>query len=341
MKILHLLPALGLAGLGLTSSASAQCLTTFFAANNGLSGAGATVYFDLTANAAFEITGFEINTSTAAGTSIGLEVWTSTSSYDGIELDMSQWTMVAVDDGLGFAAGNNMPSVITLATPFVIPAGTTGVALVGVNTGHRYTDGNGSNQVHANGVLTLEGGSSSGSAFTGLLFNPRVFNGSVCGAPAGAGNTFCDPNTTNSTGLPCEITGTMTAPGGSGLHLEATQGPPSEFGYFLIGTASSDPGIQVSNGFLCLAVGGGNGFGRYNVTGGPFNSVGQFDASGVLQNLPGTSSTGTGFDVPISVPTTGTPQITAGSTWHFQFWYRDGTAGAGTSNFSNGVSVTF
>ena len=152
--------------------------------------------------------------------------------------------------------------------------------------------------------------------------------------------TFCDPNSPNSTGMPTVMTGATGSGVGSGLHLDASQGPPSQFGYFLVGTAVSDPGIMIpnSNGFLCLTLGGGNSLGRYNVGGSQFNSLGQFDASGVLQNQVGTSTSGTGYDVPTTVPIAGSPQIMTGETWHFQLWHRES---GGLSNFSNGLSVTF
>ncbi|MEZ6021620.1 MAG: hypothetical protein R3F17_16475 [Planctomycetota bacterium] len=89
------------------------------------------------------------------------------------------------------------------------------------------------------------------------------------------------------------------------MHLDVDQGPPTSFGYFLIGTGASDPGTPISQGVPCLAVSAGNQFGRYNVVGGALNSVGQFDAGGVLQNVVGTSSTGSGFDVPAAIPSIG------------------------------------
>ncbi|MEZ6005483.1 MAG: hypothetical protein R3F33_15010 [Planctomycetota bacterium] len=153
----------------------------------------------------------------------------------------------------------------------------------------------------------------------------------------GVGSTFCDPAANNSTGVPARLTGSPSGAAGSGLHLDVDQGPPTSFGYFLIGTGASDPGTPISQGFLCLAVSAGNQFGRYNVVGGALNSVGQFDAGGVLQNVVGTSSTGSGFDVPAAIPSIG-GVISAGQTWHFQAWFREA---AGASNFSNGLSVTF
>ena len=151
--------------------------------------------------------------------------------------------------------------------------------------------------------------------------------------------TFCDPADPNSTGLPTVLSGTLGGAIGSGLHLGCTQGPPNEFGYFLVGTGSSEPGTPISQGHLCLAQTGGNQIGRYNITGTTWNSLGQFDTAGILQNLvgTGTSAGGTGFDVPSSVPSIG-GTIISGSTWHFQLWHREAMS---NSNFSNGLSVTF
>ena len=148
---------------------------------------------------------------------------------------------------------------------------------------------------------------------------------------------FCFPGAPNSTGFPAVLSGDFSSPTGTGLHLEANLGPATEFGYFLIGTTAIDPGLALSNGFLCLDASAGSTLARYNFGSGELNSIGQFDAAGVLQNLSSTSSVGTGFDVPTALP--GIPgTIMASSTWHFQLWYRDGP---GQSNLTNGVSVTF
>jgi hypothetical protein len=37
----------------------------------------------------------------------------------------------------------------------------------------------------------------------------------------------------------------------------------------------------------------------------------------------------------------GTVPVMAGETWSFQCWHRDVAGGAATSNFSEGVSLTF
>ncbi len=150
-------------------------------------------------------------------------------------------------------------------------------------------------------------------------------------------STFCTPTPVNSTGLPTTISGSMDSPTGSGLHLEAFLGPPSQIGYFLVGSGLSDPGTPLGNGMLCLDVTAGNILGRYNLAGGALNSVGLFDVFGRLQNLASTSSVGSGFDVPLAVPNS-MASITTGSTWYFQLWHRET---GGQSGLSNGLQVTF
>jgi hypothetical protein len=151
------------------------------------------------------------------------------------------------------------------------------------------------------------------------------------------GTPFCDPASVNSTMGSAVLTGFFGSGVGSDLHLEVVGGPASEIGYFLVGLAAVDPGLMVSNGSLCL----GGAFYRYNVFGGPSNSVGAFDAAGVLQNLPGTSTVGTGYDVPNTIPDVVPIPIMAGDVYHFQAWFRDTPAGAGSSNFTNGLTVMF
>ncbi|MEZ5975574.1 MAG: hypothetical protein R3F17_17195 [Planctomycetota bacterium] len=150
-------------------------------------------------------------------------------------------------------------------------------------------------------------------------------------------STFCDPADLNSAGMSTTLSGAFGSGTGSGLHLDVTQGPSGEFGYVRVGTAASDPGIAISNGHMCLSIVAGNIFGRYTVPG-VQNSIGQFNAAGVLVNLAGTSSTGTGYDVPSTVPISGDPTIVAGATWHFQVVHREP---GGQWNFSNGLTVTF
>ena len=152
--------------------------------------------------------------------------------------------------------------------------------------------------------------------------------------------TFCDPNNANSTGGSTTLSGVLGTGVQSGLRLDVSGGVPAEFGYFLIGSSFNEPGTTISDGRLCLTLGGGNQIGRYNF-GSTTRSIGSFDGAGNFRNLSGTATSngGFGYDVASATPMGGT--ITSGSTWHFQLWHRDTAAGAGNSNFSNGVSVTF
>lgn len=150
---------------------------------------------------------------------------------------------------------------------------------------------------------------------------------------------FCDPANSNSTGGPAILTATGsfdTAAGNSPVHIECVGGPQGLAGYYLI-SAGGAGNLSVSDGILCLQA----PTGRYNpAAGGPFNSLGIFDAAGVLQNIAGTSTVGSGYDVQINLPNPPGGTINAGATWYFQVWYRDNNP-TSVSNFSNGVAVTF
>jgi hypothetical protein len=152
------------------------------------------------------------------------------------------------------------------------------------------------------------------------------------------GTVFCEPVAANSTGVPAVLTGRFNPGVGSGVHLDVADGVPGYLIYFLLGNEPTAP-TPISNGWFCL--GGTDPFFRYKVAGTPMNSIGYFDASGVMVNASGTSTTGLGFDVPSTIPTANPDAIMAGDTWHFQGWYRDTPAGVGTSKFTNGLSVTF
>lgn len=167
-----------------------------------------------------------------------------------------------------------------------------------------------------------------------------TIDGAGCPDP-GVGVPFCDPMNVNSTGMSTRLMGHLGSGVESGLHLSAHSGPSGEFGYFVIGTGVSDPGLPLSDGRLCLALTGGNAFGRYNIANTAMTALGQFDANGDFRNLQGTGTSqgGYGYDVAAQNPLGGTLQ--SGETWHFQLWHRDTWSAPGRWNYSNGVSVTF
>ncbi len=322
----------------------ANCIETTYQ-NNNQGNPGGAVYFDVTVTGpgSVNVTGLEANYNIIAGTTVGMEMWTTPGTSLGNEGNPAVWTMVAVDDALALSAGTGMPTAITFTSPATLPPGTTGVALIAIGASHAYTNGTGTNQqeLSMNGQIQVDLGGASNFPFAAPLFSPRVWNGRLCdGMVATVGTPFCNPNDPNSTGMSTNLIASFGSGTGSDLHLDSNQGPNGQFGYFLVGTASSEPGIMLPNsqGRLCLAIGGGNSLGRYNVTGTQFNSLGLFNAAGELQNLASTSGSGAGYDVPTTVPIAGSPQIMVGQTWHFQLWHREN---GGLSNFSNGLSISF
>ncbi len=162
----------------------------------------------------------------------------------------------------------------------------------------------------------------------------------ACTGLSNAGTPFCDPNNNNSTGVPAVLSGTWGSGVGSDLHLDIADGVPGQLVILLVGTEATSA-INVSNGDFCLIASPTAQFFHYNVAGGSMNSVGNFSGSGAMVNAAGTSTTGFGFDVPNTIPSAAPTTIMAGDSWHFQGWYRDTPAGVGSSNFTNGLSVTF
>ena len=163
----------------------------------------------------------------------------------------------------------------------------------------------------------------------------------VLGMDSAPRGSFCHPANPNSTGQPAILRREFQQWPNTDINLEVDGGPPQEFGYLICSEDSNVAGMPFSNGQLCLAVGGNNRVGRYNVAGSVLNSLGRFDAQGVLQNVAGTAADGTGFDVPRILPFQGAGMAVSGQRICFQLWYRDGAAGVGHSNLSNGLCIVF
>lgn len=167
-------------------------------------------------------------------------------------------------------------------------------------------------------------------------FSTTVLGGvSICLATC---NDFCVPAGVNSSGTAAQLTAESTS-SGAGFRLEASGGPQlanSGFGYFVVSSGIGSP-VNIGDGALCLQ----SPLGRYSPSGpAALNSLGKFNLDGDFENLSGTSTTGFGFDLPTQLPTPPGGSIQAGSTWHFQLWYRDLNPGPAV-NFSNGVSLGF
>jgi hypothetical protein len=141
----------------------------------------------------------------------------------------------------------------------------------------------------------------------------------------GIGVNYCTANA-NSTGQTGLISGAGSAAvAANNLTLEATRLPNNSFGYFLTSlTQASTPNPGGSQGVLCL----GGAIGRYTGPGQIKNTglIGEFS---LLLNLT-------------QIPTpTGFVSAVVGQTRNFQSWHRDSVGGVATSNFTNGLAVTF
>jgi hypothetical protein len=130
----------------------------------------------------------------------------------------------------------------------------------------------------------------------------------------------------NSTGQTARIAGSgSSSVASNNLTLTSDRMPNNAFGYFLTSTTQAFVANPAgSQGNLCL----GGSIGRY-VGPGQIKNSGSMGAFALLLNLTQTP-TPTGF-----------VSVAPGQTYYFQTWHRDAVAGAATSNFTNGLAVTF
>jgi PKD repeat protein len=198
-----------------SATASAQCdLTTIFAQNNGL-GVNSVCYFDLNATASVRVTGLSVNSTTTAGGPATVEIYTIPGGYTGNASSSAGWTLQGT--GNGTIAPVNTPTFCPLGAPFVLTPGNYGVCVRYLNLANSYTNGTGANQAYSNPFYALTLGASAGTAFTGGLITPRVWNGTIhCSPAAGLFANFSATPTSGATPLNATFTDTSftSAPGG-------------------------------------------------------------------------------------------------------------------------------
>jgi len=100
--------------------------------------------------------------------------------------------------------------------------------------------------------------------------------------------------------------------------LMAFDVPADVNGLFFYGGQATQ--VPLANGFLCVS---------------PFHP-GLFRLPGVHTAVDNTAHLMMDFQ---TLPAAGA--VTCGSTWYFQFWFRDPLAGGAGSNLSDGVAITF
>jgi hypothetical protein len=170
----------------------AQSLTTTFAGGNGL-GANSTIYFDLVLAVPLSFHQFDVNSSSTVTTAGSIEVRWCAGTYIGNDTNAGAWTLGGT--GTLSAAGQNTPTPVLLAAPFVLPPGNYGFAVTFLGVAQSYTNGNGTstpgsgtNQTYSTAELTLLAGASAGGPpGTAIANTPRVFNGTIHYTIAGSG----------------------------------------------------------------------------------------------------------------------------------------------------------
>ena len=154
------------------------------------------------------------------------------------------------------------------------------------------------------------------------FFGGFTVNGN--GGGGGFGMNYCDQTTPNSSGNLGTISGagSMTA-ADNNLTLTSAGLPDGEFSYFV---ASQTQGFVAnpngSQGNLCV-----------------LGDIARFNRAGEVGAISG-GSWSISVDLTDVPEPNGTGAILMGETWNFQGWHRDNVGGP-TSNFTNGLSITF
>lgn len=139
------------------------------------------------------------------------------------------------------------------------------------------------------------------------------------------GELYCMANA-NSTGATASIAANgSTAASDNDLTLTASDLPTFGFGFFITSQTQgfvAMPGGSMGN--LCLTA-----------------SIGRYVGPGQIQNSGAAGSFSLVLDLGAVPQPSGTVSVVAGESWSFQAWYRDmGPMGA-SSNFTNGVEISF
>ncbi len=149
--------------------------------------------------------------------------------------------------------------------------------------------------------------------------------GTCAGGGTNIGTNYCAANA-NSTGA----TGSTSAFGSAAasannVTLRASNLPNNAFAFFLV---SRDAGFIAnpggSSGNLCLA-----------------GSIGRYVGPGQIKNSGATGAVSLALNLTQVPQPSGFTAVTAGSTWRFTCWHRDVVGGTATSNFSNGLEISF
>jgi hypothetical protein len=175
--------------LVLTGLVSAQgSITTTYANNNSGSTGWLNMFvFKVINPSGLKITSIDINTSATVLSTINIAIYTTPTTYQGKETSLAAWKLVG--KGTGQAAGTGKPSRCVMQSGgFDLQPAQYGFAVHFVDCSPVYTNGTGTgptgNQRYQNADCGILCGKSIGGFFTGTIFNPRVWNGTIHYRPA-------------------------------------------------------------------------------------------------------------------------------------------------------------
>ena len=146
------------------------------------------------------------------------------------------------------------------------------------------------------------------------------------GGGSGLGTNYCGPANVNSSGASARmlVAGT-TSVAANDLTVTCVDMPPLVFGFFLVSQQQGfvmNPGGSAGN--LCLG-----------------GSIGRYTGAGQILNSGVQGSISLALDLTAIPQPLGFVSIQSGETWNWQTWFRDSSMGVTTSNFSDGVEVSF
>ena len=177
------------------------------------------------------------------------------------------------------------------------------------------------------GGLNLIGGSSAWVGFVGAsggsLENHDVISWSW--DSGGPGTNYCMANV-NSGGTAASMSATTSASVAANDTTLTSSGMPAlVFGFFI---SSQTQGFVAnpagSAGNLCLG-----------------GAIGRYVGPGQIQQSGTGGSISLAIDLSMQPTPLGFVQVAAGETWNYQAWFRDSLMGQTTSNFSDGLALTF
>jgi len=333
--------AVSLALAGFADLGSAQCnsLTTFFTGTNENS-IGGQNFFDLDVTKASGITieSFDVNVSslTPPGTVFTCNVYTTPTTHVGKETNSTLWTLVATGTS-NPSSPTGSPTPLDISD-FSLPPGKMGICLTYIGASHRYTNGNGANQTHANADVILTAGSATNVPWT-PPFTPRVWNGTIYYDCLNV-TKFCTAKAGLVCGTPAiSAAGVSSVTATSGFVVSAGPARSDKSGILLYNNAGTTAGVPFQGGTLCIPPMGLRRAGSTNSQG----TCGPPDCSGVFAIDMNTFAQGM-WVVPdcAGAPTLTPPNnpapflVTAGTQIDVQYWGRDSVASG--SFVSDGLS---